>query len=448
MILAAGRGTRMRSQLPKVLHAVAGRPMLALVCDAVRAAGVRELVVVAPDEEGEVGRHALAAGARVAVQEQPRGTADGALCARGQVGEASRVLIVDATLPLIRARTLRELADRHESADQPLTFLSAYVDDARGRGHVQRINGRVQGVIDQRDGDAAGGGEREVNVGVYAADAIWLWPALDRIEPADGRREMTAAIAAAAASAAGVQAHQVTESSEVQQVNDRVELARVEQSLRERERQRLMLGGVTLIDPQTTYLDIGVEVGADSTLLPGVQLLGETRVGAGCRIGPNALLRDMRVGESCEVGQSTLEGSTLADRVTVGPFCHVRSGSTIETGAHLGHSVEVKASRIGARARLGHFCYIGDADLGADVNVGAGAVTCNYDGEHKHETRIGDGAFIGSGSMLVAPVQIGERARTAAGAVVTRDVPAGALVMGAPARVRDAGAASADEGGC
>ena len=195
---------------------------------------------------------------------------------------------------------------------------------------------------------------------------------------------------------------------------------------------------------------MGVRVGADTTLLPGVHLLGESSIGSGCRIGPAALLRDMRVGDGCEIGGSTLEHSTLADGVTIGPYCHVRMGSTIERDVYLGNYAEVKASRVGAGSKIGHFSYIGDSDLGAGVNIGAGAVTCNFDGQHKHRTRIGDGAFIGSDSMLIAPLEIGAQARTAAGSVVTRDVPPGAHVVGAPARERARGdkTDAAVDGGC
>jgi bifunctional UDP-N-acetylglucosamine pyrophosphorylase/glucosamine-1-phosphate N-acetyltransferase len=223
----------------------------------------------------------------------------------------------------------------------------------------------------------------------------------------------------------GVDAYQVSESVEVQQVGDREQLARADRIMRDRIRERLLRAGVTLMDPPTIYVDAGVEVGIDTTLLPGTYLLGVTRVGAGCRIGPHAVLRDMVVGAGCEIGGSTLEGSTLAEGVTVGPYCHVRPGSTLERDVHLGNYAEVKASRIGARTAVGHFSYLGDADVGSDVNVGAGSITANYDGERKHRTVI-----------------LGAGARTAAGAVVVDDVPAGATVMGVPARVRPA-----DEGG-
>ncbi|MSQ41815.1 MAG: UDP-N-acetylglucosamine diphosphorylase/glucosamine-1-phosphate N-acetyltransferase [Dehalococcoidia bacterium] len=439
VVLAAGRGIRMRSALPKVLHPVGGRSMLRLVCDSVAAAGFRELVVVTPDAAGAVATSLRDGGplaAQIAPQGAPLGTGHAALAARALCGEAPRVMILNADLPLLTARTLRELARRHEAAVQPLTFLTAHLDDPSGYGRVLRRDGRVTGVVEEREADTVTRREREVNAGLYAADAVWLWPVLEQLEPAArGERYLTDLVRTAVESGRGVQAFQVHESSEVQQVNSRLDLARADGIMRERVRRQLLLDGVTLVDPATTYIDVGVRVGADTTLLPGVHLLGATTIGGGCRIGPNAVLRDMRVGEGCEIGGSTLEGSTIADAVTVGPYCHVRSGSTIEREVHLGNFAEVKASRLGARTLVGHFSYIGDADVGEDVNIGAGTVTSNFDGKQKHHTRIGARAFIGSDSILVAPIEIGADASTGAGSVVTHDVAPGVRVMGVPARL-------------
>lgn len=445
VVLAAGRGARMRSSLPKVLHPVAGRPMMLHVCDTVRAAGIERLIVVTTSEDDEVARAVRThiPSAIVAPQGKPLGTGHATLAARAVVGEASQVLILNADLPLLTERTLRELMQRHVSESPVLTFLTAYLEDPAGYGRVRRQNGRIQGIVEETETDATTRGQPEVNAGLYAARATWLWPALEALEPSPrGEVYLTDIIALAVGQPKGVEAYQVVESSEVQQVNTRIELARAEQILRERIRKRVMLDGVTLVDPATTYIDAGVAIGPDTTLLPGVHLLGETVVGSGCRIGPAAVLRDSTIGDRCEIGGSTIEGATLADGVSVGPYCHVRSGSTLEADVHLGNYAEVKASRIGARTRIGHFSYIGDAEVGADVNIGAGTITANYDGREKHRTLIGDRAFIGSDSMLVAPVEVGADARTAAGSVITHNVPPGALAIGAPARVRPTGEGS------
>ena len=448
VVLAAGRGTRMRSRLPKVLHPVAGRPMVRLVCETLQSAGCERIVVVTSGEDDEVARAVRSGvpGVVVAAQGEPLGTGHAALAARAAAGGMGRVLVVNGDLPLLTERTVRDLVARHEgashdgtpsgSAGAVLTFVTAFLEDPTGYGRVLRRNGRVRGIVEETETDATTRGEPEVNVGLYAADADWLWPALEAITPGPrGERYLTDIIARAVEHPSGVQAYQIVESAEAQQVNTRIELARAEALLRERIRRRLMLAGVTLADPATTYIDVGVSIGEDTTVLPGVHLLGDTSIGSGCRIGPAAVLRDMRVGDRCEVGSSTLEGSVLADDVTVGPYCHVRPGSSIEEAVHLGNYAEVKASRVGARTQVGHFSYLGDADVGSDVNIGAGAITCNFDGVDKHRTWIGDGAFIGSDSMLIAPVTVGAGARTAAGAVVTHDVPPGVLVVGAPARI-------------
>lgn len=442
IVLAAGRGTRMRSRLPKVLHPVAGRPMMLHVCDTVRAAGIERIVVVTADADGEVAEavRAQVPGAAVAPQGEPLGTGHAALAARVAAGDASHLLILNADLPLITERTVRELTQRHLQEHAVLTFLTAYLEDPTGYGRVRRQNGRIHGIVEESDADAVTRGQPEVNAGLYAAEAEWLWPVLAGLEPSPrGEVYLTDAIARAVDHPQGAEAYQVVESSEVQQVNTRVELARAEQIMRERIRRRVMLDGVTLVDPATTYIDAGVAIGPDTTLLPGVHLLGSTTVGGGCRIGPSAVVRDSTIGDGCEVGMSTLEGSELAERVTVGPYCHLRPGTRIEADVHLGNYVEVKAARVGARTRVGHFSYIGDADVGADVNIGAGTVTANYDGATKHHTTIGDRAFIGSDSVLIAPVELGADARTGAGTIVTRDVPASARVVGVPGRIREPG---------
>ena len=443
----------MKSSTPKALHPVAGRPMLRLVLDALDAAGFDRRVVVTGDAGDEIAAFA-APRAAIAVQDAPLGTGHAVLAARDAASDAARVLIVNGDLPLLTSATLADLADAHCARPAALTFLTADADDPTGYGRVIRADAtdaegdRVAAIVEETDADEATRAVREVNVGVYAAEAAWLWDALAALPPsAGGEIYLTDAVRAAVASGLGARARRLRDADEARQVNTRAQLAAADGLMRDRVRAALMAGGVTLVGPDSIYVDAGVEVGADTTLLPGTHLLGDTVVGGGCEIGPNAVLRDMRVGDGCTIGGSTIEGSTIADGVEIGAYCRVRPGSVIESGAHLGTYAEVKASRIGARTRIGHFSYTGDADVGADVNIGAGAVTANYDGESKHRTEIGDGAFIGSDTMLVAPVRVGARARTAAGAVVTRDVPDGAQAIGAPARVRDldAGASQREE---
>ncbi|MSP22418.1 MAG: UDP-N-acetylglucosamine diphosphorylase/glucosamine-1-phosphate N-acetyltransferase [Dehalococcoidia bacterium] len=432
----------MRSRLAKPLHHVAGVPMIDLVREALHAAGILDVVVVTAAADDEVARHLRenAPEVRIAVQPEPLGTGHAALAAREAAAGVSKVLIVNADLPLLTAATLRALAMEHEMCGATLTFLTAHLDEATGYGRVVRDYSGSRGVVavvEERDADQSTRALHEINVGLYALDAVWLWPALEAVDPGPhGERYLTDLVARCIAGGLGVETHASTDAREVQQVNTRVDLAKAEALLRDRVRERLMLEGVTLLDPASTFIDAGVEVGMDTSILPGVHLLGRTRIGSDCRIGPNAVLRDMIVGDDCEISSSTLEESHVGDRVTIGPYCHLRPGAVIEADVHLGNYVEVKASRIGARTSVGHFSYIGDADIGTDVNIGAGTITVNYDGALKHRTRVGDGAFIGSDSLLVAPIEVGAGARTAAGAVVTRNVEAGTLVLGMPARPR------------
>lgn len=436
VVLAAGPGTRMRSAQPKVLHPVAGVPMVRLVCDLLREAGCRDVVVVASPASHKAIAEAVG-DARVVLQEQPLGTGDATMAAREAV-TGGRVLVAHADMPLLTARTLLELAGRHLASGHVMSFLTAYLDDPRGYARVQRRNGRVQGIVQEADLPAAMRGQPEVNAGLYAVDATWLFETLAGVTRNDRGEAGLGALIGPAVAAGGVDAYQVTEAAEVQQINDRIQLAAAERVLRDRMRHKLMLDGVTLLDPPSTFIDAGVEVAPDTTLLPGVHLLGRTRVGSGCRIGPNTVIRDCDIADDVEIGSSTIEAATIHRGVEIGPYCHLRPGVTLEEDVHLGNYVEVKASVVGARTQVGHFSYIGDAEIGPDVNFAAGSITANYDEgtRIKHRTVIGAGASIGSGTVLIAPVHIGTGARTAGGSVVTRDVPDGALVMGVPAQVR------------
>ena len=452
LVLAPGDAVRMQSATPAVLHAVAGVPMVRLVCDLLREVGCERIVVVAGAKQAEIaavlGNGAgggVEGGVEIVDAQGADGSAHAALRARAVTGDHRNVLIMRADMPLLSARTLRELAGRHLGELRVLTFLTAYLTDPHGFGRILRRNGEVEGIIRERDLTATMRGQPEVNAGLYAADAPWLWETLAALQP-HASADSLGDLVARAVEHGGVEAFQVAESIEVAQVGDRVQLARADQVIRDRIRERLMRAGVTLVDPPSIYVDAAVRVAADTVLLPGTHLTGTTTIGSGCRIGPNAMLHDMAIGDRCEIGGSTLEGSTVGDGVTVGPYCHVRPGSTLERDVHLGNYAEVKASRIGERTAVGHFSYIGDADVGADVNVGAGSITANYDGELKHRTVIGDGVHLGSDTIMVAPVTLGRGARTGAGAVVVDDVPEGATVIGVPARIR-AARGSGDEGG-
>ena len=444
LVLAPGEAAAMQSSIPPVLHEVAGVPMVRLVCDLLREVGCTSITVVSGAAPDAV-RAVVGDGVSVIDAQDAVGSANATLRARTAAEGHHNVIILRADMPLITARTLRELAGRHLGESRVLTFLTAYLTDPHGFGRILRRNGEVQGIVREQDLTAAMRGQPEVNAGLYAADAQWLWETLGLLGDNDAADSLGDLVAHAVARG-GVDAYQVTEAVEVAQVGDRIQLAQTDRILRDRIRDRLMRDGVTLMDPPTIYVDAGVTIASDTILLPGTHVLGATSIGSGCRIGPNAVLRDMVIGERCEIGGSTLEGSTLHDGVTVGPYSHVRPGSTLDRDVHLGNYAEVKASHLGERTSVGHFSYIGDAEVGADVNVGAGSITANYDGERKHRTVIGDGVQLGSDTVMVAPVTLGRGSRTGAGAVVVHDVADGATVIGVPARPHTAGE-TAEEGG-
>ena len=438
VILAAGRGTRMHSSLPKVLHPVAGIPMIRHVANAARQAGFGRIVLVlSPDADGI----AEAAGPDVviATQTEPLGTGHAAFAAHQAAENSSHIAIINGDLPLLTADTLLEIANTHLETGALLSFATTNLDDPTGYGRVRRNHDRVQAIVEETEADEATRATSEVNVGIYVARASWLWSALKSLVPSTSGELYLTDIVAAAAADGEVATYQLPDTSEAQQVNDRIELAIAEMIMRDRVREHLMLSGVTLLDPATTYIDAEVEIAGDTTIFPGVHLLGRTIIGSGCRIGPSAVLRDSAVGDRTEIGSSTIEGAQIGDDVSIGPYCHLRPETVIERDVHLGNYVEVKASRIGQGTHIGHFSYVGDSQIGQAVNIGAGTVTANYDGVLKHRTEIGDGAFIGVNSVLIAPVVVGTGASTGAGSVVTRDIPPEAQVLGVPARIRSDG---------
>jgi len=437
--MAAGMGTRMRSSLPKVAHAIAGRPLVRHVIEAAREAGVDDIVVVVGEGDAAAAvRDAAGDGVRFAVQAPPLGTAHAVECAREAARDATHVLILNGDVPLVLPETLRRLMAALDGVDAPpLAVLTADVP-VEAYGYLELDGGRVRRIVETKD---SAGFDRAavmpIAAGQYAARAAWLWSRLPCIEPApNGERYLTALAALADADGTPALAVRAGEPDEVRGINDRVQLAEAEAVMRARIRRRHMLAGVTLTDPATTYIDADVAIAPDTTIEPNTYLHGRTSVGARCTIGPGSLLRDATVADGCVVRFSTVEESVLEDGVDMGPYSHLRPGSHIGRGVHIGNYAEVNRARLGAGTKMGHFSYIGDAEVGEGVNIGAGTITANYDGQRKNRTVIGDGAFIGSDSILVAPVTIGRGARTSAGAVVTRDVPDGMMAVGAPARLR------------
>jgi bifunctional UDP-N-acetylglucosamine pyrophosphorylase/glucosamine-1-phosphate N-acetyltransferase len=456
VILAAGQGTRMKSKLPKVLHPLAGEPMVLYALLSAKELSEDKPVLVVGVGAEQV-RNTLGDKARYVVQENQLGTGHAVLQAKpllagayqslqssaahadeGEASGAAAVLVTYADMPLLRAETLRQLVEHHRHMSPVLTMLTVIQKEARGFGRVLRDpSGAVTAVVEEADATAEQLAVQELNAGVYCFDAGWLWSRLDHIPlSAKGEYYLTDLVAMAVAEGRRVEAVTIGDSSEVLGINNRVHLAEAEAVIRQRTNEKWMRDGVTIVDPATTYIHTHVTLGRDTVVYPNTYLEGQTSIGAECQIGPNAVIRDSTLGDRCIVFASVLEGSTLEDDVDVGPFAHLRSGAHLAVGVHMGNFGEVKNAYLGPGTKMGHFSYVGDTTTGPAVNIGAGTVTCNYDGKEKHRTEIEEGAFIGSDTMLVAPVRVGKRATTGAGAVVTRDVPPGRIAVGVPARLR------------
>jgi bifunctional UDP-N-acetylglucosamine pyrophosphorylase/glucosamine-1-phosphate N-acetyltransferase len=436
IVLAAGLGTRMRSQTPKVMHTAAGRPLLSHILATLDELGARPLVVLS--RESSPARSLLANGAQVAMQDPPRGTGDAVRVALDAAKEASgTALIVYGDTPLVQAETLRDLMRLRESRGAVLALLSGEMGTDNAYGRVVRdATGDVARIIETKH--ATGDEKRlpESNLGAYAADLAWLRGAVAKLRPnTTGEIFLTDLVALATGEGKKVAAHKTDDPDEGRGVNTRVDLAAAEDALRRRIRERHMLAGVTFHDPVSSLVDADVELAPDVVIERGSILEGKTKVGGGTRIGPYSILRDATVGANCKVEASVLEGATLEDDVRIGPFSHLRPGAYLEQGVEMGNYGEVKAARLGAGTKMHHFGYIGDASVGKRVNIGAGTITMNYTAKRtKERTEIGDDAFIGSDSLLRAPVRVGKGAITGGGSVVTRDVPDGAVAVGMPAR--------------
>jgi bifunctional UDP-N-acetylglucosamine pyrophosphorylase/glucosamine-1-phosphate N-acetyltransferase len=430
VILAAGEGTRMRSALPKVLHPLAGRALIDHVIDtAIAVTGRPPLVVVGPDRQDVAA--AVSGRAECVEQPEPRGTGDALRSVPEHLREHGEILVLSGDVPLVRAETLGRLVDHHRRSRAAATLLTAMPDDPRGLGRVYRDpeTGRVVRTIEERDLPQGAMAPPEVGAGVYVFDGARLWPALARIgnDNAQGEYYLPDVLPLLGGH---VEAMLLADAGEAMGINDRSQLAAAERVLRHRVLEALMASGVTVEDPATTYVDAGVRVGRDSVIRPMTLLRGATVLGEACEIGPMAQLHDVVAGDRVTIGASHLEACELGADVVVGSYNRVRPGTVLASHVSVGTHAEVKNSRVGAGSHVSHFSCVLDSDVGAGVNVGAGTVTCNFDGEAKHRTLIEDGVFIGTNSTLVAPLTIHRDAYVAAGSLVNEDVPAGALAIG------------------
>lgn len=436
VLLAAGLGTRMKSDLPKVLHRVCGRPMIAYALDAARVSSAETPVVVI-GTGAEAVRDYLGDAARCVVQNPQLGTGHAVMQADSILrGKTDLVLVTYADMPLLRPESLTRLVETQMQNPGPITLLTVVAPDPRGFGRIVRASdGDVQAIVEEAAATPEQMSIHELNVGAYCFRSDWLWEALERIPISKkGEYYLTDTVGLAVQAGLRVQALVSEDLAETIGVNTRVHLAEAETAMRMRINQAHMLSGVTIVDPATTYIEPGVIIGRDTLIWPNTYLQGNTTIGEHCEIGPESVARDSKIENGCVVFKSVVEGAWLEEDVDMGPFAHLRKGAHLCKGVHMGNFGEVKDSTLGPGTKMGHFSYIGNATIGEGVNIGAGTITCNYDGVHKNPTVIGNGTFIGSDTMLVAPVTLGQRAKTGAGAVVTKDVPDDTLVVGIPAR--------------
>jgi bifunctional UDP-N-acetylglucosamine pyrophosphorylase/glucosamine-1-phosphate N-acetyltransferase len=436
ILLAAGKGTRMRSKTLKVLHSLRGKPMLWHSLQQVgQVTQVSPVVIVG--HQGESVKDAFGDAADYITQEEQLGTGHAVLQAKAHLaGKADLVLVVYGDMPLLRAETFQGLIEKQKSNDGPISMLTIIEEDPRGFGRIVRNDqGGVEAIVEEVDCTPEQRAIKELNVGVYCFQADWLWENLPNVPlSAKGEYYLTDTVALARSQGLSVQAEVMEDPKEAMGINTRIHLAEAEAILRKRTNEALMLSGVTMIDPASTYIDASVTIGQDTIIHPNTTILGDTVIGEDCAVGPNTIIRDSKIGNHCELFASVIEQATLEDHVDIGPFGHLRKGAHLLDGVHMGNFGEVKNATLGPGVKMGHFSYIGDATIKNNVNIGAGTITCNYDGVNKHHTTIEEGVFIGSDTMLVAPLHIGKGAKTGAGAVVTKDVAENDTVVGVPAR--------------
>ncbi len=436
IILAAGQGTRMRSKLPKVLHPLVGKPMVWHALNAVNdLVDMKPLIVIGHGGEGV--RKAIGEQADYAVQAEQLGTGHAVACARSMLESGADVILVTfADMPLLKNESLKTVIAMHTNSDCPVTMTSFIGEEARGFGRVVRDeSGHVIAIVEQADATPEQLVICEYNVSAYCFSADWLWKALESIPMSPkGEYYLTDTVSLAVAQGSAVNSLVLEDPDEAVGINNRVHLAFAQKVMQRRINEKWMLAGVTITNSDVTIIEPEVTIGVDTVIQPNTHLRGNTTIGEDCEIGPGTIIEDSVVGNHAQLLMSVIESAEIADHVTMGPYCHLRKGAILEDGVHLGNFGEVKDSRLGAGTKMGHFSYIGNAVIGKNVNIGAGTITCNYDGEKKNLTEVGDDVFLGSDTMLVAPIKIGDRSITGAGAVVTRDVPQDTLVMGVPAK--------------
>ena len=438
VIMAAGRGSRMQSNVPKVLHTVCGKEMILYSIERLSDAGITSLIVVVSESNYEPIKNVVGDGVEYVIQSDAKGTG-GAVQTVLSVMESGveHVLVHGADMPLVSEQSLRSLILSHTNDDHQITLLTSEIINSTDLGRILRNDqGDILSIREASEIVDANDISSEVNLGTYCFTRGILEDSLGRLNVKEnGELYLTELIEIGCAQNVRIGSVYASNTNESLGVNNRVQLSQVESVQRKILLERLMIRGVTIRDPETVYVDADVNVGKDSTILPNTMILGDTKIGTGCVVGPGSTIKDSVIGNDCRVNNSCIERSFVNENVEIGPYSHIREGCTIGSNSHIGNFVEMKETVFGEFSAAGHFSYLGDADISGSVNIGAGTVTCNFDGENKLKTVIGKGAFIGCDTMLIAPVEIGAQAATGAGSVVTRDIPTARLAFGVPARI-------------
>lgn len=432
VVLAAGKGTRMRSDLYKVLHTVCGLPMVEHVIRAVKQSGVTQVVSIVGHGAEQV-KEVLQGASQYALQREQLGTGHAVLQAKDLLGnQDGNTLVICGDTPLLTSDTLTELFAYHEQSGARATILTALADNPTGYGRVIRsASGDVLKIVEQKDASPEELAVQEINTGTYVFDNQALFSALSQVtnENAQGEYYLPDVIEIMKSQGDVVSAHSMSDMNEALGVNDRVALAQATDLMSRRINERHMRNGVTLIKPDTTYIEVDVEIQSDTVVEPGVVLKGRTQIGSKCFIGAQTEIVESVIADNVSITQSVIEHSTVQSGTSIGPFAHLRPNSQLGHNVHVGNFVEVKNSKLGDGTKAGHLTYVGDSDLGQDINLGCGTIFVNYDGKHKHRSKVGDQAFIGCNSNIVSPVEIGARAFIAAGSTITKDVPEEALAI-------------------
>ncbi|HZK43891.1 MAG TPA: bifunctional UDP-N-acetylglucosamine diphosphorylase/glucosamine-1-phosphate N-acetyltransferase GlmU [Syntrophomonadaceae bacterium] len=432
VILAAGKGVRMCSDLPKVVHPVSGHPIILHVVDAVKRAGITSITIVVGHGREQVIEALAGYEVNFVVQEEQLGTGHALMQAKDKVAKDSTMLVLAGDIPLLQTETIKELLDFHEKKKAIATILSANITDPHGYGRIVRDkdNNFIK-IVEEKDATVEEKMLKEINSGIYCFHAQSAFNALDKIntENAQGEYYLTDVLEILKKDKQIVDVLLTTASDDISGINDRMQLSTVQAIMYQRKNVELMKNGVTMMDPTSVFIDNEVKIARDTVVLPYSIIEGETTIGSNCEIGPNSRINDSIIGDNVVIENSRIRNAKIGNKCIIGPFAYLRPETVLEENVKIGDFVEIKKSNIGAGSKIPHLSYVGDAKLGKNVNVGAGTITCNYDGYNKYITTLKDGVFIGSNTNLVAPVTIGEKAVTGAGSTITNDVPPNALAI-------------------